>query len=454
LKPKSYSTIAKIIPQQQPSLKSSTQSSKINTNNSTEEEEDDDGGVNLKKIIKQKQKAEEKKIRKDDLKKKKQLNIIEDSVDEDEDGGISKQKYKIKKIKTNKKSMFTKCFQDQDEDEDGGVSKQKILAIEKKKKITEDNDDDDDDVPKQKELIKKKISNKSNISKKEDADECVVKTDDNIKMRSLSKQPIPNKPRAKDESSSDNTDDCTIQSSKQPKSATSTSVDTIDRKASKISVNNRNTKLKKPTDKYHYNTVPTEEEPIVRVTTTNSSPLKSQKSFSNKLYFLRTISYCEAQQRSPPTVSQRQKINSSLLSNQNNTNDHDNQYSEIRNDTIPSSINNRLYSIIKLILSLSTHSHEQQILTEIDHNKAENEKKRKRRRKIARTRWYLAYTLIHNPWLSNLREKVLKEKSRLPCSRQSSQLNQQVLTSVTTDQESVATTTGIKSETLRMRRMK
>jgi hypothetical protein len=450
LKPKSYSTIAKIIPQQ-PSLKSSTPSSKLNTSNPTDEdEEDDDGGINTKKIIKKKQKAEAKKISKDDLKRKKKSNVTKDFLDEDEDedGGISKQKYKIKETKAKKKSMFAQCFQDQDDD--GSLSKQKILEAgkkkqtsEAKKKTTEDKDDDDG-VPKRKELSKKKTSNKSNISKKNEDDdnenengELVVKTYGTIKTVIPPKKPLLDNSKAKDKSSYDNTDDSTKQASKHPKGAAVTSIGTLNLKVSKISTDSRNAKPKKTTDKYDYQIVTTEEEHAVQTTTIDSSPLNGQSSFDNKIYFLRTTSYYEAQQRSPPVISQR-LINSSSLRNQ-----------------IRSCVNNPLNSILKSIKSLSHHSSEQQTLTEENHIEVFNGKQRIIKRKRARTRWYLAYTIIHNPWLSKLRKKaLLEEKLCLQHSEQTTQLNRQNLILVGTDQKSRTTTNSMESETLRSRRLR
>jgi hypothetical protein len=447
------------IPGQKPSLKSSTQSSKTTTNNPTDDDEDDDdGGINPKKIMKQRQKAEEKKRRKDDLKKKKKPTTTEDSVDEDEDGAMSKHKHKVKETKAKKKSILAQCFQDQGHD--GNVSKQKVLEAEKKK-IVEDSDDDDDDDggPKRKKFIQKKTSNRSNSSKKDEVDDededggpiHVVKTYDTIKMIIPSKQPKLDNPNTIDETPSDNTDDGAIQSFKQKKGRALISVDTDDRKALETFDNIRNTKCKRTTNKHHYKTVPTEEEHARRTTVIDSSPLNSQNSSDNKIYFLRSISYCEAQKHLL-TVGSEQDINSSRLRSQNNTNDHDSHYSEIRNDTTRSCINNPLHSIIKSIQPLSDHSTKQQILTQENRTEALNEKQRKRRRKIARTRWYLAYTIIHNPWLSRLRKRVLlQEKLSLQCSQQNTQ---QVLTPVTIDQKSITTTNNLKSETLRMRRMR
>ncbi len=414
-------------PGQQPSLKSSTQSSKTTTNNPTDDDEDDDdGGINLKKIMIQKQKAEEKKRRKDDLKKKKKPTTTEDSVDEDEDGAMSKHKHKVKETKAKKKSILAQCFQDQGHD--GNVSKQKVLEAEKKKTIEDSDDEDEDGGP-----IR------------------VVKTYDTIKMIIPSKQPKLDNPNTIDETPSDNTDDGAIQSFKQKKGRALTSVDTDDRKALETFDNIRNTKFKRTTNKHDYKTVPTEEEHARRTTVIDSSPLNSQNSSDNKIYFLRSISYCEAQKHLL-TVGSEQDINSSRLRSQNNTNDHDRHYSEIRNVTTRSCINNSLHSIIKSIQSLSDHSTKQQILTQENRTEALNEKQRKRRRKIARTRWYLAYTIIHNPWLSRLRKRVLlQEKLSLQCSQQNTQ---QVLTPVTIDQKSITTTNNLKSETLRMRRMR
>jgi hypothetical protein len=379
----------------EPRLKSSKQSSTRNTIYTTGEETNDDNG----------------------------------SVDQKK---ISKQKYQMKEIKPKKKSIFTQCFQEADDDD---VLKQEFLAAEKKKPTSEakemlTDDSDKDDVPKRKEFIKKKTSNESKSSLEEDKDRGRhVKTHNTIKKTSRSKQPILGNPKVKDESSSDGS---TGQASKCLKGASPISVGIFDPKAPKISFNIRNTKL----DKNQDDTVPGEEECDVQ-TTTNSSPSNTPKLFINQTYFAPTMLYSELQQSATP-VFYPSLDNLVPLCDENITNDHEGHYSEIRNEIKPSDINHPVGSIMNSIELLSDHVNVPHILTKKNHPKLVDEKERIKRRKRARTRWYLAYTLIHNRSLIKLR----KEKNPTDPLEQTFQ------------RQSQAITHGMQSETLRSHKTK
>jgi hypothetical protein len=87
---------------------------------------------------------------------------------------------------------------------------------------------------------------------------------------------------------------------------------------------------------------------------------------------------------------------------------------------------------------LSDHVNVPHILTKKNHPKLVDEKERIKRRKRARTRWYLAYTLIHNRSLIKLR----KEKNPTDPLEQTFQ------------RQSQAITHGMQSETLRSHKTK
>jgi hypothetical protein len=113
----------------------------------------------------------------------------------------------------------------------------------------------------------------------------------------------------------------------------------------------------------------------------NSNPVppeetttKPRKLFTNKLHLVRRKSYEEAQNNSAPIVSQRS-----------------NDSSKIENEKIQRFINN-LVSAISLVNSQQPHA----------------DKQLKQRKKRAQTRWYLAYTIIRNPFLREHRKQYLK----------------------------------------------
>jgi hypothetical protein len=327
--------------------------------------------------------------------------------EDDEDGSFNSKRrkesqQKIRKDESKKKKP-SNILEDFD-DEDGTLSKpkDKIKKPKSKKKPMFvqcfQHQDDNDSVPVQKKLNKNRV-----LSTEEDEDGGpIVKTYNNIKKIILFKQPILKSPNTNDESSSDTISYNTTQSSTP---LTHEDLTLVDQEVPEISADNPKIK---PNDS---DPVPTEEKHDIQPTTTT----KSRKSFTAKSHFLRRKSYEEAQQNSPSIISQRSD-NSISLCDQNNTNDdHETHYSKIINEKIRTIINN--------LLSAISHSTSQQ--TYVD-------KQLKQRKKRAQIRWYLAYTIIRNPSLHALRKQYLKQLQQQP----------------------MAITTNVTSETLRTRRMK
>jgi hypothetical protein len=82
---------------------------------------------------------------------------------------------------------------------------------------------------------------------------------------------------------------------------------------------------------------------------------------------------------------------------------------------------------MKAIRSFSTHTSVQQIKKDINYAAIQKEKERTIRKKRARTRWFVSYTLIRNPSLTSLRKRALEqEKLRLLIAKQTTQFNQQM----------------------------
>jgi hypothetical protein len=462
-----------------------------------DEDDGDDGGINPKIIAKQKQEIEKKKKAKEEMKKKKQL----DDDDDDDDGGINpkiiaKQKQELEK-KKNKNKSKTPLFLDDDEDVDGGISKQKILAAEKKKqeleakkkkkeqmkaKAKQDNDDDDDGAPKRQEPIKKKKPtekiSKSEILKEEDEDDDggrIVKTYDTIRKIIPNKQPVLDH-STKKSPSPEAADDGSMSTSKHQQEPLLKSYDTVGRMVPKISTDYRRIKEENP-----YDRIPTDEERAARSQAVYSPPSYGKATNSNDLYLLRTISYREAQQSTPPLIERRPTGSLSLRSH-SNTNEDSSHYSEITNDTVSSGVINRSYSHTGSIQSASNHSIKlqnkepsQQTLKEEQHTEEstieteeededdeedeeeeeeeEEEKKEQSKdkplklkplpnvstafqtishmvkpggvpgideiikKKRARFRWFLAYTILNNYHLFDLRKQVQSRLARLRIER-------------------------------------
>jgi hypothetical protein len=106
--------------------------------------------------------------------------------------------------------------------------------------------------------------------------------------------------------------------------------------------------------------------------------------------------------------------------------------------TKPSDINHPVGSIMDSVESLSDHFNLPQILTKKNHPKSVEEKERIKKRKRARTRWYLAFTLIHNRSLIKLRKKKTDALEQTSQSQRQSQ----------------AITHGMQSKTLRSHKTK
>jgi hypothetical protein len=400
-----------------------------------EDDDDDDGGINPKIIAKQKQEQEEKKKKADEAKKKKQPNRFDD---EDDDGGVSKQK----QIEAEKKKQALEA-------------KKKEQQL--KAKLNQDNDDDDDGAPKRQESTKKPKPNKKiskiEILKDEDEDDDagrIPKTYDTVRMIMPSKQPTLDKTTKKKQSSPEATDDGSMLTSVRQQQPLLASYDTVGRMVPKVSTDFRRTK-----EQNHYDTIPTDEERAIRANATYSPPPYDKASNANDLYLLRTISYREAQHSTPP-LTQRRPTGSSSIHSHTNTNEDSSHYSEIIEDTGPSGVINRSYSHTGSIQSSSNHSLKEQskqspqhiikedelteestvetdeeeeeqapdkplqakkaplpndstaystLLHMVNREEAERIKKIKKA-KQARFRWFLAYTIINNYHLFDLRKQA------------------------------------------------
>lgn len=300
---------------------------------------------------------------------------------------------------------------------------------------------------------RKKAIPKSNISQEaeDDDDDHSIKNYDTVKMIIPSKQPLLDSRKTKEElSSTDNTDDSIIQSSKQRKGQISRSVDNVNRKATKISDNIRNTKPK------------TNEEHAIQETIFHSSPPPPPPNSTDR-HFLRNISYLKAQQSALSYISHR-------TSNQNNTKNDSSYYSEITTNTIRSSVSNYSYSKVLTTDAPSSHLNKQK---QNDHTNVESEeeedddneqegdsflrsqptlppeeptnpsttdppndvdekieKDRIIRRKRLRFRWHFLYTMLRNYHLFDLRKGVQSRLTLLHLQR-SSLTNGELLTPVT-----------------------
>ncbi|CAF4408462.1 unnamed protein product, partial [Rotaria sp. Silwood2] len=307
-----------------------------------------------------------------------------------------------------------------DKDKDIDLSQQTIVTTEKNKQAIE---------TKKKKLqqnsIKKKISNKSNqdisnsISSSEDNDrESIDQTSKDISFN--------------------NTYLNTNQSLKHQQETTSISHDTIDQRIPKVSNIIPNTQVKKITTKHHDRSILTKEQcPTLRETTINSLTSIPRRSRKNNFYFLLLIS--------PNNLSvgiSEQSKDSFLLCDQNNTNENNHHDIVISTNKTQTGILNRPHSIFESMPLLSSHSTRpisEQIPTKqnnIDNITAVNKEESKKidRRKIARNRWYLAYTIIRNSYLFDLR-KNLKEKCNRLYSQSNKSMNETLFRTMTINRE-------------------
>ena len=268
------------------------------------------------------------------------------SDSEDEDGGIRpkrkqepKQKSRPKKSKkddaTKKKASV---IMDDSMDEDGTLLKpeKKVKETKAMKKSLflqcfhqpESNDHSDS-------TQKKSVTQDDFNSVDEDGGP-ILKTYDTVKKLILLKQPTLKTSPTTDVSTSNNTT--------QP----STGVKSVD---------NQNTVLKRTTD---------------------GPSIKSDQSVTTKICFLRTKSYQDAQDSSPPIVLQ--KPNGFIPSH-----NRDNHHARRTTDLVRLAVEH-LVSLIGYV----------------------NPSDEQKRKKLVQNRWYLAYSLIRNPCLSKYRKQYLE----------------------------------------------
>ena len=126
---------------------------------------------------------------------------------------------------------------------------------------------------------------------------------------------------------------------------------------------------------------PITSDPIPKEETTT----KPRRLLTNQIHLVRRKSYEEAQNNSAPFVSQR-----------SNKSNHENHSPKIENDKIRAFINN-------LVSAISSSGTQQ---THVD-------KQLKQRKKRAQIRWYLAYTIIRNSSLRELRKQYLKQQTTI-----------------------------------------
>ena len=492
VKPKSIATISTIIPHKVPRLVPMQQSSSsppIPRRQDVDESDDDDGGVNPALIVKKKKDAEEKKKKKEKEKEKKQSIVTRDPLDdEDEDGGVHKKTKPESKPKTN-------------------IKKSPVAAA--------DDDDDDDGVPKR-EPPKAKPPKVKKVVKKdvdEEVDEDggrVVKSYNTIRTIMPSQQPRLDHAKKK-EASPETADDGSMLTSARPPSTPSSPVsksfDTVGQIVPKLSANTISMSRSAHPVENHYDTIPTDEERAARVAyATYSPPSYDQASTGADLQLLRTISYREAQHNTPPLMQRRPTLSSSIRS-QSNTNEDSSHYSEI----VPNEgVINRSYSHTGSIQSASSQSLKQQSLQrseptlkendeedeetedtaveteeeeEDDEEEEEEEEEVKpvrkaripdknvstafntlnylikpneageitqiKRQRQARFRWFLAYTILNNYHLFDLRKQAQSRLALLRIQR-SSLIDDQPYASMRSD-PAVAITVTAESPEVRQR---
>jgi hypothetical protein len=304
----------------------------------------------------------------------------------------------------------------------------------------------------------------------EDEDDGVPKRTESIKKKNLKKRKKAiSRPNILPE------DNDTLQPSKHLKGASSITHGVVDRQVFKISDNIRHTKIKRTTDKNPYDTIPTEEERTTKVTIN-----------PNEIYPLRTISYRQAQENTPPLTLHQPNI-SSVTRNQNNTNDDSSHYSEITNDTTRSSVSNHSNSTFVVTEAPTSHSNKQKIPEKEKENddtdveieeeekeeqahllqaeptslpsepiviptvdvqiksEEENEKERIKRRKRLRFRWHFLYTIVRNYQLFDLRKDVHNRLTLLHIQRSNLTDERQLTTTISTLEVSKAAKRGADS---------
>ena len=397
-------------------------------------DEDEDGGIATRK----KPKAEPVK------KPKVQKADRHDDEEGDEDGGVSKQKVatakqkkleaaRIKKEAAEAKKSKAKHDEGGDDDDDGGITARKPAATAKK--------------PKEKKP-------KAQILREEDEDEDggrVVRSFDTIRTIMPTQRPSLGHATARVASPDVADDDGSmLRSSAPPPQQRIASYDTVGQIVPLVSTTIRSVRQ----EENHYDTIPTDEERLARANAmTYSPPSNDQSSESSSL---RTASYREAHMSTPP-LSQHRASGSSSRASRIVTNEDDRHYSKILIEPANSGAINKSYSHTSSLQSASNHSIKQQdksaslkdqedededtedtsVETEGEEDDDEEEKplrelnmapahvstafstighlanpeqakikEAERRRKNAKFRWFLAYTIINNYHLFDLRKQV------------------------------------------------
>ena len=450
-------------------------------------DEDEDGGV---AVVQKKSKAEAVK------KAKVQKPARHDDEEDDDDGGVSKQKEAAAKKKH----------------EAARIKKEAAEAKKTKAKHDEVDDDDDDGAPVRKPSATpkkpKEKKPKPQILREEDEDEDggrVAKSYDTLRTIMPTTKPSLGHATARVTSPDVADDDGSMLRSSappppppQPRMA---SYDTVGQIVPSVSTAIRSVTTKEN----HYDTIPTDAERLARANASYSPPSYDQASESSSL---RSMSYREAAQRDalPPT---RNRPSGSLSgASRSVINEDSSHYSEIINETAKSGAINRSYSHTSSIRSASNQSIKQQdksaLLKEQDDEEEEDTedtsveseeeeeeeeavqakpprtlnmapahvstafstighlvnpdaskiKEAERRRKQAKFRWYLAYTILNNYHLFDLRKQVQSRLTLLRVQRSNLIDEEQRTVASPSPPQRLATTasetsTGIRQRTKR-----
>lgn len=446
------------------------------------DDEDEDGGLGTADRL-----AAEKKKKELEAKKKKQQQEIKTKIQreeqEEDDGGVKPEKNtaaekKKKEREAQKKKheeIKAKIQQEEDEDEDGGVKPHdKPPKTKPPKKVLkpaklEDEDLDDDGAP-------------------------TSKSYDTVKALMPSKRPVLDhhhqRKSSPPEINDDDDDDGSLSVSKHSREPLLKSYDTVGRMVAKVSLGSEGTQ-----DDSHYDVIPTDAERATR----------TQTGDTHNIHLIRTTSYREATESKSP-VSPRRTTPSSIRSQSKSTEDSS-HYSEITDKTTTSSgVINRSYSNTGSIRSASNHSikhqskqpseytlkQEQQTEEstveseeeeEIIEKKRPEEKKPLQpkekkhvptafptishlvnpekakeleealRKKRACFRWHLAYTIINNYHLFDLRKEAQSRLARLRIER-SNLIDEEKQAATTGAPASISTAVGSQPVDIRSRKLR
>ena len=472
IKPKSYKTISTIIPHEAPRLLPFQKSSSPPVPPRWDlDEDDDDGGINPAVIAKKKKEAEEKKKKKKKQQQQQKPVVVPHLLDDDdEDGGVRPQKAKPKaKPKAKEKAPA------RSDDDDDGVpmrepAKKKPPKPKKAvKKVVDDDMDDDGGLPVKsyntiRTIMPSKAPQLGPGTKKEPSPKAA---DDGSMLTPTRSPPTPSSP-------------------------VSRSFDTVGQIVPKLSTNATSVSRKTPRVENHYDTIPTDEERAARASyATYAPPPYDQTSNAADLQLLRTISYREAQHNTPPLMQRRPTLSSSIRSQSNTTTNEDSShYSEItphagvinrsysHTGSIQSSSSQSLkqQSLQKSEATLKENKEEEEedevtedtsVGTEEEDEEEEEEEEEEvaeakpvlkkrvplrdistafgtlghlfdpnlaeeiaqiRRQKQARFRWFLAYTILNNYHLFDLRKQAQSRLALLRIQRSNLMDDQQYVT--------------------------